>query len=128
MKKLLFTALFALVGTLVFAQQTENRAPVKFKETKYNFGTIPQGIPAFTTFTFSNTSKKPLVIANVQSSCGCTTPEFGKEPILPGKSAVIKAGYNAASLGNFKRTLSVTFVGFTTPEVLTIEGIVEAKK
>jgi len=97
---------------------------LKFKEEVHDFGTIPQNKPVTNEFTFKNTSKVPVTIQNVSTSCGCTSPEWSKEPILPGKSGMVKATYNAASPAPFSKTVTVTTsVGTKT---LTIKGVVEA--
>ena len=49
---------------------------LSLKETAFEFGTIPQGKPVFHFFEVTNTGKDPMVISNVQTSCGCTTPEW----------------------------------------------------
>lgn len=126
MKKLLFFAVFLFIGSCIFAQ-TQTAAPAKFDKVKHSFGNIPQSVEATTVFTFTNTSNKPLVIANVMSSCGCTTPQYAKTPVMPGKKGTIKAGYNAAAPGAFSRTLTVIFAGYDKPTVLTIEGTVNPK-
>ncbi|MFI5154603.1 MAG: DUF1573 domain-containing protein, partial [Chitinophagales bacterium] len=51
------------------------------KETGHNFGKIPQGRPATYIFEIMNNGQEPLRLDNVQASCGCTTPEWSKEPI-----------------------------------------------
>lgn len=97
---------------------------LKFKEEVHDFGTIPQGKPVTNEFTFKNTGKEPITIQNVSASCGCTTPDWSKEPILPGKSGMVKATYNAAAAAPFSKTVTVvTNVGTKT---LTIKGVVEA--
>ncbi len=83
---------------------------LKFESTTKEFGDIKHNVPASIEFTFTNVSKTPQVIADVVKSCGCTQPEFSKEPILPGKNSVIKATYNAAAIGNFSKTLTVRTV------------------
>ena len=72
---------------------TENKvapdpdAPVfKFEEEEHDYGTIKQGANGTTEFKFTNTGQKPLIITNARGSCGCTVPEWPKEPILPGTS------------------------------------------
>src|SRR5687768_7325934 len=97
MKKILFTlALVTAFGAASYAQSTD-AGTFKFKEETWDFGTIPQGTPVKHNFTFTNAGKAPIVIQNVQASCGCTTPTWPKEPILPGKSDVIEVGFNAAA-------------------------------
>jgi Protein of unknown function (DUF1573) len=80
-------------------------------------------------FEFANNGNAPLIIMGVKPSCGCTTPEWTKEPIPAGGTGFIKATYNAASIGAFNKTITVTSnAGGNT--VLTIKGdvIVEEVK
>ena len=88
--------------------QLTNPTHLKFETTTKDYGDIPQGIPATTVFTFTNTSANPIALTNVQKSCGCTEPTYSKEPVLPGKSAKISATYNAAAPGGFAKSLTVT--------------------
>jgi hypothetical protein len=106
-----------------------NAPAFKWNKKEYDFGNIPQNIPATATFELTNTGKAPIVIQNVVGSCGCTVPSWDKEPILPGKTSKITANYNAAAIGAFTKTVTVTLAGAANPEVLTIKGTVqEAKK
>ncbi|HEY5692490.1 MAG TPA: DUF1573 domain-containing protein [Cyclobacteriaceae bacterium] len=84
-----------------------NMAVFAWESATHDFGKIKQGVPVTHEFTFTNTGKTPLVITNVQASCGCTTPAWSKEPILPGGQGFIKATYNAASMGGFNKTVTV---------------------
>lgn len=79
------------------------------KETSYDFGRIPQGKPVTHNFTITNVGNEPLVLENVQASCGCTTPEWSKDAIPAGKNSDIKVGYNAASEGPFEKTITITY-------------------
>jgi hypothetical protein len=115
MKKLLF--LLALVGMtkIGYGQQAAatpaakaDLASFQWTEQAYDFGKIKQGTPSSHEFKFTNTGKVPLVIANVQASCGCTTPDWTKVPVAPGQQGFIKATYNAASTGIFSKTVTVT--------------------
>jgi hypothetical protein len=118
MKKLFFlVALLALV-TVGYGQQvtasvaeTELKADVAVFETaslNHDFGKIKQGVPVTHEFKFTNKGKVPMVITNVTASCGCTTPDWTREPIAPGGQGFIKATYNAASAGGFNKTVTVT--------------------
>ena len=118
MKKLL-AALAFVIAVPVFAQTT---APIEFKVTKHSFGKIPQGKPVTTEFTFKNISDKPVVIESAVAGCGCTKPEYPETPVLKGKTAVIKVTYNAASEGNFTKTVTVKVADVAEPIVLTIDG------
>jgi hypothetical protein len=83
--------------------------PLLLKEKTYSFGKIPQGRPVTHVFEIQNTGSKPLLLENVQASCGCTTPEWSKEAIAPGATAPIKVGYNAYGEGNFNKTVTIFY-------------------
>lgn len=80
----------------------------KWEKTEHNFGKVQQAKPAKITFKFTNTGDEPLVITAVNPSCGCTTPTYTKEPIMPGTEGSVTAEYNAANVGAFTKTISVT--------------------
>ena len=120
MKKILFT--LCLMITLNAFSQNE----LKFNEPVHKFGKIKQNVPASYTFTFTNNGNKPAVIEFATAECGCTTPEYSKEPIAKGASSQIKVTYNAGALGVFKKKVTVKFANVAEPVVLTIEGEVTA--
>lgn len=110
MNKLLLLVLCTAFITRVHAQ-TENPVTeeIELKETSFDFGKIPQGKPVYHTFSVTNIGKEPLVILNVQTSCGCTTPEWHKEPVMPGNSTEVKVGYNAAAEGHFEKYITISY-------------------
>ena len=81
---------------------------ILWKNETINVGEIPQNKPKPIDFEFENTGKTPVLITNVQGSCGCTATNYTKTPIAPGKTGVVTATYNAANLGGFTKTVSVT--------------------
>ena len=92
------------------------------KETEYNFGKIPQGKPVTHIFEVVNSGKDSLKILNVQASCGCTTPQWDNGKVqAPGEPTKITVGYNAASEGQFAKTITVTYNG-NQSKVITIKG------
>jgi len=92
------------------------------KETEFNFGKIPQGKPVNHIFFVDNKGKDSLRIANVQASCGCTTPSWEKDKaIAPGASTQITVGYNAAAEGAFTKFITITYNG-TQSKQITITG------
>lgn len=93
----------------VVHQDAMPAASLKFKETEFDFGKIPQGKPVTHTFEFVNTGKTALSLENVQASCGCTTPEWNKNVIQPGGVSKIVVGYNAAAEGEFAKPVTVTY-------------------
>ena len=127
MKKGGFILLFSLIMTgLAFAQ----KPAMEFQKTEHNFGTIKEEIGAVTTqFTFKNTGDAPIIIQRVSSSCGCTTPSYTRQPILPGKEGTISAQYSTVRRpGTFNKTIRVYTNIPDTVYVLTIKGNVTPKK
>lgn len=99
-------------------------ANMKFMTEEHNFGNIPEGPAVSTDFEFKNIGKEPIVLSGVQASCGCTTPTWTKEPVLPGKMGKITATYNTQGRpGNFVKTITINSnVG---SKVVKITGNVE---
>jgi hypothetical protein len=123
MKKILLYVL-SFVAIAYVNAQTESSAPVDVllvKQTEFDFGKIPQGKPVYTTFEIVNQGSTPLKLDNVSASCGCTTPEWSRDEIAPGATAVIKVGYNAAAEGAFEKPITITYNGSQT-KVLKIKG------
>lgn len=96
---------------------------IKFSETTFDFGKIPQGKPVTHIFTVENIGTDSLKIDNVQASCGCTTPEWSKTPVATGGKTTIKVGYNSAAEGAFDKTITVYYNGGQV-KVLNIKGTV----
>ncbi len=94
-----------------------------FKQNNHDFGKIPQSRPVTHVFEFTNNGKEPLKIENVQASCGCTTPEWSKDPVAPGATSTVKVGYNAAAEGPFSKTVSIFYNG-NQMKTLVISGTV----
>ena len=122
MKKLFFIAAAFIVTAGAMAQTTKPDDFAKFNTNKYDFGKVKQNVPAVYSFEITNTSNKPLVIENAHATCGCTVPEYQKDPILPGKSAKVKVQYNAANGGQFDKTVFVKFAGVDEEKALGITG------
>ena len=79
-----------------------------FEESKYDFGSVAQGGTVDHTFKFKNTGTAPLVISNIGVSCGCTTPEWTKAPVMPGKTGSITAHFNSAGkMGMQNKVLTI---------------------
>lgn len=133
MKKLMMTAFVAITGVFALQAQTpatpaaenKNQADITFDKETNDFGIIAQNIPATYTFTFKNTGKEPLIITNAAASCGCTTPEWTKEPIMPGKKGFVKATYNAATIGVFNKAITVMSNAKKSQVTLYIKGDVK---
>ena len=109
--KSLITMIFGVfVVFCAFAQEeTIPDGPyITFEETSHDFGDIQQGDKVEHTFAFENTGNEPLIITHVQTTCGCTAPEWPKEPVMPGQAAEIKVRFDSA--GKFGRQNKVISV------------------
>ena len=123
MKKLLTICLLALAGA------AHAQGVMQFDTDNHDFGNVPEGTMATHEFKFKNTGNQPVVIANVQASCGCTTPDWTKTPVLPGKTGVIRAMYSSAGRpGVFNKTVTVTSNASEPSKVLSIKGSVLTKE
>ncbi len=122
-------AFFAVVSCSQTPQKAAAQkagAAIEFETTDHDFGTIPFKGDGTFEFVFRNTGKEPLLLTNVRSSCGCTVPEWPKEPINKGKQGVIKVRYNTRISGSFAKSISVYTNAGEEPIVLVIRGKVEA--
>ena len=106
--------------------QTDTKAEIKFTEEVHDFGKIPQGKPVTTEFAFTNVGVEPLILTNVQPSCGCTVAKFTQTPIKKGEKGVISITYNAAVPAPFSKPITVTSNAKTPTKYLTIKGEVVA--
>jgi hypothetical protein len=75
----------------------------KFDKTEHDFGNINEGDVVETVFTFTNVGKSELIIASAKGSCGCTVPEWPKEPIMPGEEGQIKVKFNSYRKPNLQQ-------------------------
>lgn len=100
---------------------------LKVNVDKHDFGKIKQGVPVSYTFEIKNIGKKPLVVENTYSTCGCTTPEKIVDPIAPGATAKLKVQYNAAAMGSFTKVVHIKLAGITQEKLVNITGEVVAE-
>lgn len=123
-KKLLFAFLaFVLCGTQgSIAQQT--RPVMKFDEQVHDFGTFKEETGKAThSFSFINKGDQPIIINNVRSSCGCTTPEWSRQPVPPGGKGFIKATYDPRNRpGPFNKSITITSNTKSPVHILRIKG------
>lgn len=129
MRKFSLICGFLFLIVLANAQQLSQPQPatddfLKLKVTEYNFNQIPQGKPVYYNFEITNTGKTELKLDDVRASCGCTTPEWSREPIAPGATAKIKVGYNAAAEGYFDKYITLMYNNSTQSKQIRIIGTV----
>lgn len=122
MKQIIFIFMAILLATGMASAQ--KKAVISADETSHDFGQIKEADgKVSSTFVVKNTGEAPLVITRVIASCGCTTPEWTKEPIAPGQSGNIKITYDPKGRpGPFSKTISVYSNGKTGSFILTIRG------
>ena len=100
---------------------------IKFEENAHNWGTINEGDKMTHLFKFKNTGSNDLIISDAHGSCGCTVPEWPKEPIKPGKSGEIKVVFDSKGKpGDQQKTVTLTANTEPANTVLTIKGAVKA--
>lgn len=135
MKKFSLSMIFFVIAGLALhaqdAAQTAagnpNAPEILFEKTVHDYGTVVQEGDGTCEFKFTNVGKEPLILSRPTSSCGCTVPSWPQEPILPGKSDVIKVTYNTRSIGIINKTVTVNSNAKTSRVVLQIKGQVVAK-
>lgn len=132
MKKIGFILLtLALSINFVMAQQDKKQAGnAKFASTVHDFGKVAEEVGTVTCeFKFTNTGDKPLLVLDIRTSCGCTTPSYTKEPVLPGKQGTIKVSYSTTGrVGSFDKKITVFTNEPDNVYTLTIKGEVLPRK
>jgi hypothetical protein len=129
MKKAL-TLCSVIILSIIITYGQQRTANISFKKIDHNFGTIKEANgPVSVMFRFVNTGSDPALVQNVSTSCGCTTPEYSKAPVLPGDSGFVKVVYNPNGRpGPFTKEITVTSNAGNSPQVLKITGIVEQRE
>lgn len=128
MRKIFMTlAIFFIAG--IFSIDAQNNAAIGFEKIVHNFGRIKEeGGKVSYNFKFKNNGKQPIIIKNVQSTCGCTTPDWSKTPVLPGKEGFVSAEYDPIDRpGAFSKQIMVYNNITNGPITLEIKGDVVPK-
>lgn len=141
MKKLILTSAVAFAtlfaSNMSVAQVVEtppstapvqvSKAQIKFNKETHDYGTIKNGADGSCVFEFTNTGTEPLMITNAKGSCGCTVPEWPKEPIAPGAKASIKVNYDTKRTGAINKSVTITSNASNEPtKIVYIKGEVLA--
>lgn len=87
---------------------------IEFEKTTYDFGTIEEGVVVSQVFTFTNTGDKPLIFMDAKGSCGCTVPQWPREPLQPGETSSLTVEFNSKGKSG-KRSQRVTLTTNTEP-------------
>jgi hypothetical protein len=132
MRQLILIAVCLLQFFLVEAQENEplSGAVISWDKSTFDFGDVTEGDKVSHTFKFTNTGNTPLVLTNVEVTCGCTTPKgWPRDPIAPGSTGELTVAFNSTGKsGKQNKVITVTSnsVGTTNQVVITVN--VMAKK
>jgi len=126
MKKVIYLlGIMLLMAGAAKAQdaKTQNGPEIEFEKVVHDYGDVPYNGDGKCEFRFTNTGNEPLLVLKPKSSCGCTVSTWPQDPILPGKSEVIKVTYRTNRVGNFDKKVTVTSNAVQNPTVvLRIKG------
>jgi hypothetical protein len=116
-------------GQQAAAAKPEGPLPVaQFAKTEHDFGTINEGQTVEYTFAFKNTGAAPLIIQDAKPSCGCTVPNWSKDPIPPGASGFVRAKFDSnGKPGIQNKTITVTANTYPKQTVLRFKAMVTPK-
>lgn len=121
-----YLASLLLAGFAFFATAQEGEEPmtgpkITFSEKSFDFGEITQGEKVEHVFEFENIGNEPLILSDVRTTCGCTAPEWPREPIAPGKKARLKVVFNSAGkMGMQNKVITVMSNAVNNPERVKI--------
>ena len=99
-----------------------------FDESEFDFGEIEGGTAVEHIFKFTNTGNAPLVIVDAKSSCGCTVPEYTKEPVAAGETGELLVKFNGSGKNRVSKTVTITANTAKGKETLVIKAFVNAKE
>lgn len=135
MNKIFHILVIILFTSYGFSQQdiivNHNAAKILFTQEIIDLGTFMQydDPSSKCEFIFTNDGKEPLIISKAKGSCGCTVPEWPKEPILPGETGVIKVNYDEKRVGQFNKSVTITSNAQNATQIIKIKGkILAAEK
>ncbi|RPD98849.1 DUF1573 domain-containing protein [Aureibaculum marinum] len=110
-------------------KMSEGAPAVSFSKTEHDFGVINEGDIVETTFDFKNTGKSALIISNATSTCGCTVPEYPKEPIPVGGTGSIRVKFNSSGKPNqINKVVTLTTNTANGKETVLIKANVTPKQ
>ena len=100
------------------------QSAIKWDQEIHDFGDIEKGKPVTYEFTFTNTTKETVLITNVRPACGCTAANYTKTPIKPGEKGMVAATFNAAAVGQFQKSVTITTTenGVEAVKTLSFKG------
>ncbi len=112
-------AFLILLSMVAFAQEesTPLSGPkIYFSETSFDFGDITQGDRVEHVFEFENVGNEPLILSDVRTTCGCTAPEWPREPVIPGAKSMVRVVFNSAGkIGMQNKVITVMSNAVNSP-------------
>ena len=121
-------ATWMIIDTMQPDYETASPTTISVDKTEINMGVLTQGNPQTVTFKLTNTGESPLFIKHVESSCGCTVPEWTKKPVKPGSTVEIKVTYDAEYPGRFIKQIRVLCNAGNGVVELRIKGEVSSEQ
>jgi hypothetical protein len=119
--------LTAFTFTATAQSVVEAGAQLEFEKEVHDYGTMKQHGDGACEFVFTNTGSEPLIISNAKGSCGCTVPQWPREPVKPGESAAIKVKYDTKRVGPINKSVTITSNAVNAPtKVIRIKGTITA--
>ena len=129
MKKLFLSFSLLFVASLAMntvSAQIDKGAKIEFSKEVHDYGNIKYDGDPYCSFEFKNTGNEPLIISNAKGSCGCTVPEWPKEPIAPGAKGAIRVKYDTKRPGPINKSVTINSNAVNEPvKVVRIKGNVE---
>ncbi|MCK9163826.1 MAG: DUF1573 domain-containing protein [Bacteroidales bacterium] len=117
-----FLCCFLVISNNINAQtnNSNSKPNIVFEKTSHDYGVIFAGDNGEVVFKFKNEGKSPLIINNVVASCGCTSPKWSKDPVMPQQSGEIKITYNTNIISDIKRSITVSTNDLDKPRIVLI--------
>lgn len=113
-------------GAVVDDASAVEQGVIAFEEIVFDFGKVKEGAVVDHVFKFKNTGNAPVIVSQVAASCGCTTPSFTREPVLPGKTGEIEVSFNSlGQVGTQQKIVTVSSNAENRVTTVQIRGVVE---
>ncbi len=129
MLAIVFMASFQLSAQATTTEEVGNpasKAVFKLESDVVDYGTIDQGGEPLRLAKFTNTGTEPLIITGAKGSCGCTVPNWPKDPIMPGESSQIEIRYDTKRVGAINKTVTVTTNDAVGKYTINVKGTINA--
>ena len=117
----------SIIKEVVMAEKSGDQPVMTLESSTVDYGTIGKGSDPLRKVSFTNTGNAPLIIKHAKGSCGCTVPNWPKEPILPGETSEIEIRYDTKRVGPIRKTVRITTNEGDQPHILQIKGLIKAE-